>query len=171
MGSLSIYHLFYYLAGNPICSTSCFWFKYVSFIFQQNGQWVSADTINMHFIATCFSASPKSAYNIEHLLAVNYFTEAADKRFCINQTQRRRSQGQSNRPKHNLSRFTLRPTTTQLSWNTVIAVSFSSNHQNNRAQSSCCFDKVFTSHSGGSEQKNSDLKTQPGSMLYVMRNT
>lgn len=162
MGALSIYDLFYCLACNPICSTSYFWFKYGSSIFPQDGQWVSADTLHVHFIATCFSASFKSACNIENLFAV-YLKEAVDKHFCINQTW---ESGYSSRPKHNLSRLTLRQTTIQLSLKTVMAVRFSCSCQKNLAQSSCCFDKVFTSHRGGSEQKNSDLK--PLAWLHSM---
>lgn len=138
LGSLSICRLFYHLACALICSISWVWFKYVSSIFQRNGQRVSADTLGVHFIATCFSISFKSAYNTENLFSV-YLKEAADKHFSTNQT-REGSQGSSNRPKHNLSRFTLHQTTPQLSSKTVIAVSFTFGHQKNQAQNSCCFD-------------------------------
>lgn len=138
LGSLSICRLFYHLACALICSISWVWFKYVSSIFQRNGQWVSADTLGVHFIATCFSISFKSAYNTENLFSV-YWKEAADKHFSTNQT-REGSQGSSNRPKHNLSRFTLHQTTPQLSSKTVIAVSFTFSHQKNQAQNSCYSD-------------------------------
>lgn len=155
MGSLSTYHLFYYPACNPICFTSRFWFQYVSSVFPQHRQWVSADTPDVHFTATYLRASLKSAQNTENVLAV-YLKEGADKHFCINQT-RRGSQGYSNKPKHNLSRFTSHQTTTQLSLKTVTPVSFSLGHQKDQAQSSCCFDKVFAFHRGGSKQGKNQL--------------
>lgn len=99
-----------------------------------------------------------------------YLKEAADKHFCTNQTWGR-SQGYSNKPKHNLSPFTSPQTTTQLSLKTVIPASSSFGHQNDQAQSSCCFDKVFTSHGGGSKQKKIRSKATglgPFNMLWEM---
>lgn len=163
LGSLSICHLFYHLACDLICSISRVWFKYVSSIFRQNGQWVLADTLDVHFIATCFNASFKSAYNTENLFSV-YLKEVADKHFSINQTWGG-SQGSSNRPKHNLSRFTLHQTTTQLSLKTVTVVSFTFGHQKNQAQNSCCLDQIFTSHRGiGVSKKLQILSHWPGSV-------
>lgn len=129
-----------------------FWFKYMSSIFQQNGQWVSADTLDVHFKLS--TSVPFSNLHITENLFTIDFKEAVEEHYCINQSWERNGGTLTGQGIIYPDLFFVRPLLNG-AWKLLFLLAFPSV---TKRTSSCCIDKVFISHRGGKNQKKSDLK-------------